>query len=266
MNNPHHRFPRLLQAIAAVALTLPVQAADLTADRMDQLTRQWLDTERQTSRLQSDWAQQKPVLEQRLSLLKAEQAQLQSLLKNNHQSRDEVDQKRNELLQKQARLEDEQAQTAAAVSALQSRLDALLPMLPPPLQDGWQNADTGNNAANNAGTSNESDVLRLQLARLTRLKEFNERITLHSMRLTNDAGDEVLVKQIYLGLAQAWFASSNGEFRGTGRAENGQWVWHFDNDLSATDVLDAIAIAEKQKPAANVSLPLHALTATGERP
>ena len=256
MNYPDFRFSRLLVATAVAALSLPVLAADLTADRMDQLTRQWLDTERQTSRLQSNWAQQKPALEQRLSLLKAEQAQLQALLKNNHQSRDEVDQKRNELLEKQARLEDEQAQTAAAVGALKTRLDALFPMLPPPLQDGWQTADS----------SDGSETLRLQLARLTRLKEFNERVSLHSMRLTNEAGEEVLVKQIYLGLSQAWFASSNGEFRGSGRAENGQWVWHFDEDVSASDVLDAIAIAEKQKPAANVTLPLHSLSASGERP
>lgn len=256
MNYPDSRFSRLSAATFLAALSLPLFAADLTVDRMDQLTRQWLDTERQTSRLQSDWAQQKPALEQRLSLLKAEQAQLQALLKNNHQSRDEVDQKRNELLEKQARLEDEQAQTATAISALKTRLDALFPMLPPPLQDGWQAQDAVDGP----------EQLRLQLARLTRLKEFNERVTLHSMRLTNDKGEEVLVKQIYLGLSQAWFASSNGEFRGTGRAENGQWLWHFDDGVSASDVLDAIAIAEKQKPAADVTLPVKLVTAAGERP
>lgn len=263
MNRPISRFftPRrlcLALTLTGSALALPVLAAQssagLTTDRMDQLTRQWLDTERQATHLSSDWQQQKPLLEQRIGLLQAEQQQLQGLLQQNNDSSDDVEQQRNQLLAQQAQLETQQASTSAALTSLQARLDTLYPLLPPPLQEGWQSAQQ----------TNSSETLRLQLARLTRLKEFNERVSLHSMRLTDNSGNEVLVQQLYLGLAQAWFSSANGEYRGYGRVENGQWHWHFSNDIDATAVLDAIAIVEKQKPAANISLPLQPLSAAAE--
>ncbi|MCA6063672.1 DUF3450 family protein [Thalassolituus marinus] len=227
-----------------LALACPPALASDKADQLDQLTRQWLDTERQATHLQNDWLQQKPALEQRLTLLKSEQAQLQALLSENHDSRDEVEQKRNELLQQQAQLESEQSGVADVLQALSRRLDALQPMLPPPLQTGWNKSEGA-----------EDDALRLQLARLNRLKEFNERVTLHSMRLPHESGNEVLVQQLYLGLAQAWFVSADGEYRGYGRAEQGQWQWHFSKEINAADIQHAIAIAEKQKPAADIALP-----------
>lgn len=233
---------RPITLLLALACT-PALASD-KADQLDQLTRQWLDTERQATHLQNDWLQQKPALEQRLTLLKSEQAQLQALLSENHDSRDEVEQKRNELLQQQAQLESEQSGVADVLQALSRRLDALQPMLPPPLQTGWNKSEGA-----------EDDALRLQLARLNRLKEFNERVTLHSMRLPHESGNEVLVQQLYLGLAQAWFVSADGEYRGYGRAEQGQWQWHFSNEIAAADIQHAIAIAEKQKPAADIELP-----------
>ncbi len=238
MNTPLRPITLLL----ALACS-PVLAGE-KAQQLDQLTRQWLETERQATHLQNSWLQQKPALEQRLILLKSEQTQLQSLLSENHDNRDEVEQKRNELLQQQAQLETEQAGVADVLQALSRRLDALQPMLPPPLQSGW-----------NKSEGSEDDTLRLQLARLNRLKEFNERVTLHSMRLPHESGSEVLVQQIYLGLAQAWFVSADGEYRGFGRAEQGQWQWHFSDEIAAADIQQAIAIAEKQKPAADIALP-----------
>lgn len=225
----------------ASAMTSFAQA-ELSANRIDQLTKQWLETERQTSLLKANWQVEKPLLEQRIKLLNIEKDQLNSLLETNQVSTSEVEQKRESLLEQQAKLESEQSMTANAIDRIRDRLDSIEPLLPPPLREGWQSEPSDNNAV----------VLEQQLTRLSRLKDFNERITLHAMRLPNEQGDDVLVKQLYLGLSQAWFSSQNGQFKGYGLAENGVWQWHFSQTLDSQQILDAIAIVENQKTASDI--------------
>lgn len=225
-------------------LISPLSQAELTAKRIDQLTKQWLETERQTSHLKSNWKKEEPLLEQRIKLLKLEKNQLNKLLKTNSASTNKVEQKREELLKQQAKLESEQLLTLSAITRLKERLDNLAELLPPPLKNDWQTENSDNNAV----------VLEQQLSRLSKLAEFNGRITLHSMRLVNSKNQEILVKQLYLGLSQAWFSSQNGQYSGYGLIENGTWNWHFTNDISSEPILDAIAIVENQKIASEVAL------------
>ena len=216
--------------------------AQTTAKKIDQLTKQWLETERQITHLKVNWRSEKPIIEQRIKLLKLEKKQLNTLLENNKVSTSDVEQQREILLKQQAMLENEQAITISSVNRLKVRLDNLYALLPPPLKTNWQTEITDNN----------SILLEQQLTRLSKLKEFNQRITLHSMRLNTEQGNEVLVKQIYLGLSQAWFASQNGAYVGYGLVKNGMWKWHFSNDISSQQVLDAIAVVENQKTAQEV--------------
>lgn len=223
--------------------------AELTADKIDQLTKTWLETERQGNYLKSNWQSEKPLLEQRIKLLKLEQKQLKKLLSNNQASSNEVEQKREDLLKQQANLETEQTLIANTIEQLKGRLDSLYSMLPPPLQTNWQVQES----------DNDSVVLEQQLSRLSRLKDFNERISLHSMRLTNEQGEQILVKQIYLGLSQAWFSSQNGTYSGYGLVENGTWNWHFNEQLDAQQILDAIAIVENQKSPSDINFDIKRL-------
>lgn len=227
--------------------TAPCVIADIRAEQIDALTQQWLHTEQQKSRLVSEWQSQKPMVEQRIELLQAEQKQLSEILQRRDEKSDKVDQKREALMAQQSTLEAQQAETDKLIQALAMRLDALEPRLPPPLQNDW----------NSKANEESSNQLRLQLARLSRMKEFNERTTLHSMRLTEPStGEEILVKQLYLGLSQAWFASSDGSYRGVGRVDNGIWRWTFRDDISSGSILAAIAITEKQSPAQSIALPV----------
>ena len=223
--------------------------AELTADRIDKLTQQWLETERQTSYLKANWQTEQPLLEQRIKLLKIEKKQLNTLLDTNQVNTNEVEKKREHLLKKQAQIESDQSLISNAITRLKNRLDSIESLLPPPLKTDWQVEPSDNNAV----------VLEQQLSRLSRLKDFNERITLHSMRLPNDQGNEVLVKQLYLGLSQAWFTSQNGEYSGYGLVENGNWQWHFSQESNSKKILDAIAIVENQKNASDVTFDIKQL-------
>ena len=178
-----------------ILLERPIAYGQTTANKIDQLTQQWLSTERQTANLKATWLTEKPLLTQRIELLRQEKNQINTLLKENKNSTSEAEEKRELLQQQQAKLEREQVLTINAINQLKAQLDSLLSRLPPPLQSTWQNEPSENNAV----------LLEQQLTRLSKLKAFNDRITIHTMRLTNNTDEEILVKQLYLGVSQAWF-------------------------------------------------------------
>ncbi len=243
-NSPITRY--LLPLLVLGSLALPASASDNRATQIDELSRQWLDTERQANVLQSQWQQQKPQLEQRISLLQAEREQLNKVLREHRDTGTAVEEKRRILLREQSQLEEQQATNNSQLQQLSARLDALAGRLPPPLADGWlASAPQDKNAA-----------LKFQLERLRKLLDFNQRYSLHQMRLSNEQGEAVLVKQLYFGLSQAWFTSPDGAFRGYGRVENGKWHWQADARCDSASLLQAIAMLEKQSPAQAVALPL----------
>lgn len=112
-----------LSLFGAAIIASPAYAND--PDTIDQLTQQWLDTDRQASHLQSDWLTQKPVLEQRLTLLKAEKDQLQTILQASNNDQNTVETRREELLATQSKLEQQQQALIQTLDLLLSRIETL---------------------------------------------------------------------------------------------------------------------------------------------
>lgn len=225
-------------------------SAQIPSD-IDRMTQQWLDTERQISHLESDWLEQQPLLEQRMTLLRAERDQLQDILAASNASQDDVDAKREELLAQQAELEAEQQQLVQALDGLVSRLNAIQPMLPDPVQSNWQSEQ-----AMLSAEPETSEQLQVALAKLSKLAEFNTRITVQEAPMTLPDGSQVMVKQLYLGAGSAWFVSADGAHSGYGQAGIDGWQWRFDDTLNPARIADAIAIYERQQQAAFVRLPV----------
>jgi hypothetical protein len=135
---------------------------------------------------------------------------------------------------------------------LRQTLAGVAPQLPPLLSQQWQEEAQ-------ALTDPKDSAVQLQvaLAQLTKLMEFDNRISLHEEILTTPDHQKVLVKQLYLGVARAWFISRDGSYKGTGSAVNGQWQWQFDEQLDASPIKTAIAIFEKQQASDFIALPLN---------
>lgn len=247
-----NRFPSKPLLAATLLLSFGTSHGDDLVRQLDGLSRQWLMTEQQASHIEQSWRQQKPVLEQRISLLKAEKSELSEVIKRSKTSSNDVDEQRIALLEKQTQVEQDQARITEVTQSLKSRLDGYFSMLPPPLQQDWMNDDE----------VEPSELLRRQLARLSRLEEFNDRLTVVSARLpaatvgAASGSDDVLVKQLYLGLAQAWFVSADGSYSGVGRVVDGEWQWLQDPAIDPQAVLAAIDAANSQVPTEPVSLPL----------
>ena len=234
---------------AEVPATVPTELP--AARQADRLVQQWLDTERQASALESDWVTQKPLLLQRIALLRARREQLGNVLADSRASRSEVETQRTSLLAEQESMESQQAKLQRELKRLQRRLQGISAMLPPPLQTAWRDEAAG------LGDAPDTSVqLQVALAQLDKLLEFNQRITVSEAPLATEDGREVVVQQLYLGAGSAWFSSADGSVAGSGRASAGGWRWQFDNGVKGASVLDAVAMFRHQREAALVQLPL----------
>ena len=241
---------RHITAVGLLVFSISVQAKQLT-DTVDSLTQQWLDIERQESQLENDWREQKPAMQQRIQLLKAEKAQLEAILAQSTDSQGDVEEQRNALLAEQSELEADQQQVAQQLSGLQSQVTNLYTALPTPLQTQWDAEQS--QLTEHADTSMQLQVL---LAKLSQLQRFNHALTVNKTVMTTDSGQEVMVKQFYLGAGYAWFTNVDGQYQGIGRVINGEWQWQFTPDVTSSAVATAIAIYEKKQEPGYVELPI----------
>lgn len=246
---------------ATCAVFIPAKAASTTVQQLDTLVQQWLALEQQQHQLQQDWQLRKQSLQQGISLLKAEQQQLQQLLQRNSKQHDAVDEKRAELLTQQQQLEQQQQQGAQHISALLQQVRVMQPQLPPPLQQLWQQ-ELGSLADN----AEASVQLQRSLFLLEKLADFQQRLSLDDMTLSTADGQQVRVKQLYLGASQAWFSSADGSYSGIGYPASTGWSWQFDNSIDGAVVLQAIAILEKRAQAELIRLPVQRSAETAVMP
>lgn len=229
----------------------PAQAEPSATAQLDALVQQWLALEQQQHQLQKDWQLRKQSLQQGINLLQAEQKQLQQVLERNNKQHDAVDEKRAALLAQQQQLEQQQQQGGRQISALLQQVRIMQPQLPPPLQHLWQQ-ELGSLPDN----ADASVQLQRSLFLLTKLAEFQQRLSLDEMTLNTADGKPVRVKQLYLGASQAWFSSADGSYSGLGYPGSAGWSWQFDSSIDGKDVLHAIAMLEKRAQAELISLPL----------
>ena len=241
--------------------------ADEVAQR-EQLVSQWLQIEKQISHLENDWTAQQSAMLQSLQLLEAQRQQLSLVTEQSHQSGGELAQKRSELISQQNNLETQQAHLTHWLTSISQQLTSLVAQLPPPLVTSWQaSGDLLEERLSN------SEKLTMILEKLSVLTDFQQRISTHQMALVNDQGQNVWVKQLYLGASQAWFISDDLSSAGIGYASSLGWQWHFadsagragDTLIDAKQIANTIAMLEKKQTADWVNLPVRAYITTAEK-
>ncbi|WP_340679095.1 DUF3450 family protein [Paraglaciecola sp.] len=257
MRNKSARFLILPLALSCTVLLGGVNAQEVA--KADHMVEQWLSLERQNSSLESDWQAQQPLLLQRISLLEIEKKQLQAMLSEKSTDTSEVEQKRFKLIEEQSSLESKQEQLAQGVKVLLGQLSGLERLLPTPLQQNWQQ-ESANLSTDVGATPQLAERLQVALAQLTKLAEFDQRISVLQQTLLNQQGEQILVKQLYLGAGLAWFVSLDGTYAGSGQVTENGWVWQFDDSLDSSEISRAIAIFEKQAEPDFVQLPLKLAT------
>ncbi|GAA61237.1 hypothetical protein P20652_3114 [Pseudoalteromonas sp. BSi20652] len=238
-----------ISVVIALCSTMAVKAD--TVSELEQLVNKWLQIENQNSELNTHWLDQKNSMEQTLTLLNAEQQQLSQLNQRRQENTSELTQKREQLVTKQAELEKDQQQLNEQLAGISQQLLSLQVQLPPPLLTSWKNAgDLANPQLNT------TDKLQTALKMLEFLLEFQQRISIHEMAIKHPDGQDIWVKQLYLGAAQAWFVSEDLSYVGIGFASDLGWQWKFDASINAEQVALGIAVQQKKRAADWVTLPI----------
>jgi len=248
-----------LSTFAFNANSTPADINRLTAsshnspvNELEQLVQRWLQIERQISQLTIDGIQQESSMEQTIQLLEIEYQQLNTAHQNRQQNHSELTEKRTELISLQSQLEASQEQLTAQLKKINKQLLSLQVQLPPPLLTSWKNVGELNN-----DTLETTEKLQIALDVLTRLIDFQNRISIHEMAIRHPNGEKIWVTQLYLGAAQAWFVSKDLSYAGIGYPDVMGWQWRFDENINAEQIAKGIAIHRKQRAADWIKLPVY---------
>ncbi len=232
-----------------------VMAAPNKVEETDSLIQKWLAIEQQRNALINDWHQQEPLLKQRLTLLKQEQSQLEKNLATTIDNDSEVEKKRAQLLKSQNSMESGQALLEKSLVDYFQYIAEIHPKLPPPPFKAWQKKLSSTEFTNADITKKLNTLLEL----LEQLNDFEQRIS-HAetaLVLPTPQGDkEIMVQQLYIGLAQAWYVSLDGSLVGRGTPEENGWHWQADNSVDGETILNAIAMIERRSEAKFLQLPI----------
>jgi hypothetical protein len=222
---------------------------------IDKLAKQWVQLAQQNNEIKQQWRLRKPVLQQQLQLLKAEKDRLTVLLNQDDNVSNDMQQERFTLLQQQTEFESTQDNLTATLDKTLQRLITLYPQLPPPLKIRW---DT--ELALLQTFKDNSERLEKQLFLLDSLAGYNQRIAVHQANMTFDDGQELQVKQIYLGTYLGWYVSQNGQYWGSGKSTSAGWQWqHQSKQITSQQLLDLIAATEDFSHAELMRLPINVM-------
>lgn len=243
-------------AIGLLGLGGPAFAADDPAAAAQGTFEKWIEVRDAIAREQRDWTVEKEFLTEEIRLLKEEVAALKEKSERlaTETSQTEKDLARiagsNEALKAAAtRVETGMAGFESALRSLEPRFPGILRETLEPLMRRVPREG----AAIKASLSERMQVV---VGFLSQVDKFNGALTVVPELRKKPDGKEVQVRTLYLGLAQAWFVSLDGEFAGHGISGAAGWEWTTANEIAPAVKL-AIDIQQNAGIAQYVRLPVN---------
>ncbi|MCA8956634.1 MAG: DUF3450 family protein [Planctomycetes bacterium] len=240
-----------------------------------QLLEKWLQVRQQISRETREWELQRELLDSRIALVQREldaaDGKSADVLARITENRKGIAEAKRE----KAVLDQATAGLPELVAGLEERLRTLLPRLPETLRNEISavsqrlpSKPEASPATAKVEAAPKTDtprpaaklVTRMQVVieLLKRIDKFNSEVSIRSE--TRDVGDgkRAAVSVVYLGLGQAFYATEDGKYAGTGVPTDEGWHWTIKNDLGPA-VVRAVGM-KNGKPAAFVALPVQVRT------
>jgi FtsZ-binding cell division protein ZapB len=215
----------------------------------------WVETRKVISQEQRDWALGKEMIQERIDLVQQEIDALKEKIADAEKSIGEADKKRTDLLDKNERLKEASSSLEGTVLALEGQTKALLKRLPDPIRDRVK--PLSQRIPEDVKETKLSLAERFQnvVGVLNEVNKFSREITLTSEVRALPDGSSAEVTALYVGISQAYYASSDGKIAGVGTASSDEWVWAPNNGIAA-EIMSAIAILKNEQVASFVQLPV----------
>jgi Protein of unknown function (DUF3450) len=259
------RFDSASLALAAAAALLTLGAttpAPLSGEEQGghslrdtrEVLGKWIETQQILSKEQTEWQQGREVLGSRIEVMRREVLGLQEKVAETKKRIAETQAKRAALVARKSELEAQQKELATKAATMESAVRELHVSLPDPVRERIQplfarlpepSAETRVTAAerfqNVLGILNEVNKANGEI-----------HVTYEVRNLADGKPNEVRV--MYVGLAQAWYLSANGQ-AGVGRPSIEGWQWQPSPAVSA-EVFQAFEIIQGKHTPAFVPLPV----------
>ncbi|MEI8120632.1 MAG: DUF3450 family protein [bacterium] len=214
----------------------------------------WIETQQVIARESKEWQQGKETLSSRLDLARKEVTSIEEKLKQVEGSTDTMAKQRETLQAENVRLKKSAERLSSAAYRLETRIEAVFPMLPDPVQAKLK--PLYDRIPLKGAVTKVSAAERFQnvLGILSEAIKANSEIPVIFEVRNLENGKPAEVRVLYVGLGQAYYLSAAGQ-AGIGRPSTNGWKWEV-SDAIARDVQKAIEIQEGKRPPAFVSLPV----------
>lgn len=215
----------------------------------------WVETKRIMSQEDRDWALGKEMLNERIELVQKEIDALNIKIKDANKSITEADKNRDELVKESETFKAASDSLAKTALALETRTKELLARLPDPIKARVKPLSQRLPDDPEKTKLSLSERFQNVVGILNEINKFNREITTTSEVRTLPDGTSSEVTVMYIGIAQAYYASANAQTAGYGTISDKGWNWVADN-AHAKQISDAIAVYKNEKVAAFVQLPI----------
>jgi len=215
----------------------------------------WVEIRGVIAKERRDLVLAKEMLNDRIGVVARDIKAVQGKIGDAEKSIAEVDKKQQELAAENEKLEQASSALGASIVAMETRTVDLVKRLPEPIKDKVRMFAKQIPDDPNATKLSLSERFQNVIGTLTQIDKFNREITVTSERKKLESGESAEVTAVYVGLGQAYYASSNGRYAGTGTASPEGWVWTSANQ-EASRIAKVIAILKNEEVASFVQLPL----------
>jgi hypothetical protein len=213
----------------------------------------WIETQQIIANERNGWQQSREILGARIDLLRKEYYALQEKIEQTKTSLTEAEAKRRELQDEEREYQDATTLLTAAVVKLEADVERLLPSLPEPTQKRVQQLVQRIPDEESAKRVSIAERFQNVVGILNAANADNVELKVeYEVRNLSD-GKPSEVRTLYVGLAQAYYVSANGE-AGIGKPAADGWKWQPSKAISG-DLLTALDIIQGKHTPAFVSLP-----------
>lgn len=244
--------------VACVALWTTATAGERATAGIEEartMLEKWVETRRVITKEKTDWQLGAEMLTERVKLLLREIGGLRDRIAEANASIADADAKRAALVEENERAKQRSVAFASAVSALETRTKALLARLPDPIRERVRPLSQ-RLPEDPAGTTLPlSQRFQNVVGILNEVDKFHREITVTSEVRALGDGRQAEVATMYVGLGQAFYASTAADAAGVGSAAADGWRWT-SSDSSAAEIARAIAILKNEQVADFVPLPI----------
>jgi predicted RNase H-like nuclease (RuvC/YqgF family) len=216
---------------------------------------QWVQTRRVISQERRDWTLGREMLDDRIALVEREIASLRERIGEAQDSIADADRKRAELIESNERLQQASSSLAETAAQLEDRTKQLLARLPDPIRERVKPLSQRLPADPEDTQLSLSQRFQNVVGILNEVNKFNREISVTSEVRSLADGTTAEVAALYVGLGQAYYATSDGRAAGVGAPSAEGWAWS-PADASAAEITRAIAILKNEDVAAFVRLPI----------